>query len=193
MYLENYVNLAHHSQVSKSSIGSRTSIGRYSKVQFAQIGRFCSVSWDVTIGALEHPLNAVSTHAFSYRKQFGLCKEDEQIMHRTVVIGNDVWIGCGVIIMPGVNIGDGAVIGAGAVVNRDVEPYEIVGGVPARHLKYRFSEDIRKKLLDAQWWNLPDETIRNNTDIFSPHIDLESNEVILNKLVEICNVRENSV
>ena len=65
-----------------------------------------------------HPLNSVSTHAFSYRKQFGLCKKDEYLNHKKVVIGNDVWIGCNVVIMPGIKIGDGAVLGAGAIVTK---------------------------------------------------------------------------
>ena len=140
--LDKYVNLAYRCQVSHAHVGLRTSIGRYSKIQYAEIGKYCSISWDVTIGAISHPLHALSTHAFTYRKQFGMCSEDKQLEHANVVIGNDVWIGCGVIIMPGVRIGDGAVIGAGAIVTHDVAPYEIVAGCPAKHLGQRFPENI---------------------------------------------------
>ncbi len=170
--LGDYVNLAHHSQVSNSKIGVRTSVGRYSKVQFADIGKYCSISWDVTIGALEHPLHAVSTHAFSYRKQFGISDTDIQIEHKRVLIGNDVWIGCGAIILPGVKIGDGAVIAAGAVVTRDVAPYEIVGGIPGNHISWRFNENQIKILEELKWWDLSDEELRQNLDLFRPSVDL---------------------
>lgn len=115
--LSNYVNLAHHAQANHTTIGERTSIGRYSKIAYANIGKFCSISWDVTIGAISHPMKSISTHAFTYRKEFGLCKTDEnlkRIKHEYVEIGNDVWIGTGVIIMPGVHVGNGAILGGGA-------------------------------------------------------------------------------
>lgn len=117
--LGDYVYLAHHVEISNSDIGLRTSVGRYTKIQYAYIGKYCSISWDVTIGAIEHPLHSVSSHAFSYRKQFGLCEKDIQIDHKYVEIGNDVWIGCGAIILPGVHIGHGAVIGAGGGGNTE--------------------------------------------------------------------------
>lgn len=180
--LGEYSNLAHHAEVSNCSIGSRTSIGRYSKVQYAEIGKYCSISWDVTIGALGHPLHSVSSHAFSYKKRFNLCKEDTVIKREKVFIGNDVWIGCGVIVMPGVHIGDGAVIGAGAIVTHNVASYEIVAGVPAKHIKWRFDEDVRKTLLEIKWWDWDDEVIRNHIELFSPENDITDNSDIVNAL-----------
>lgn len=182
--LGDYVNIAHHAQVSNSDIGTRTSIGRYSKVQFASIGKYCSISWDVTIGALEHPLHALSTHAFPYRKQFGLCDKDIQLEHRKVSIGNDVWIGCGVIVMPGITIGDGAVIGAGGVVTHDVAPYEIVAGVPCKHISRRFSEDTIEALKSLKWWDLSDEEIRSNIELFSPFVDLTVDDSLLKRYLQ---------
>lgn len=180
-----FSNFAHHCEVSNSKIGKRTSVGRYTKIQFANIGMYCSISWDVTIGALEHPMNAISTHAFSFRKQFGLCSRDYYLKHQTTHIGNDVWIGCGAIIMPGVTIGDGAVIGAGAVVLHDVMPYEIVAGVPAKHIRFRFPEEITNKLLLLRWWDFDDNTIKNNIDLFSPLTDITIDNDVLNKLLNI--------
>ena len=86
--------------------------------------------------------------------------------NKAVNIGNDVWIGANVIILPGVTISDGAIIAAGAVVNKDVKPFEIVGGVPAKTIKYRFDEDIINKLLKIKWWNWSLKEIEDNIEFF---------------------------
>ncbi len=185
--MEDYVNVAHHAQISNATIGKRSSIGRYSKIQFAEIGSYCSCSWDVTIGALEHPMHSVSTHAFSFRKQFGLCEKDIFLNHQKVIIGNDVWIGCGAIIKSGVIIGDGAIIGANSMVTHDVEPYEIVGGVPARHIKWRFDEKIRNLLLELKWWCLPDDILRQHIDLFDINNNICDNEEIIEKIRNLFN------
>lgn len=176
---DKFTYFAHHSEIKNSTIGSRTSIGRYTKVQFADIGKYCSISWDVTIGAIGHPLKSISTHAFPYRRQFGLCESDIYLKHERCRIGNDVWIGCHVVIMPGVTVGSGAVIGAGAIVTHDVKPYEIVAGCPAKHIKYRFEEEIIDELLKIEWWNFPDKIIQDNILLFSPNNDLSENKNIL--------------
>jgi len=88
------------------------------------------------------------------------------------VIGNDVWIGYDAVIMGGVTIGDGAIIGTRAVVTKDVEPYSIVGGVPAKEIRKRFTPEIIKKLMEIQWWNWPIEKIRSSIpDIQSGNVD----------------------
>ena len=169
--LEDYVGIAHHAQVSESSLGRGTSIGRYSKVRQAQIGRYCSVAWDVTIGAPAHPLNRISTHAFAYRKQFGLVQQDLPFPQKVTTIGNDVWIGCSAILISGVTVGDGAVIGAGAVVTKDVPPYAVVAGVPARKLRDRFPPALQQVLLESAWWNWSPEKLRRLLPIFQQEID----------------------
>lgn len=180
--LSDFVNLAHHVQISNSTIGARTSVGRYSKINHTRIGKYCSISWDVTIGAISHPMHSISSHAFSYRKQFGLCQRDQTLKHEYVTIGNDVWIGSGVIIMPGKTIGHGAIVGGGSVVTHSVLDYEIVAGCPARHIGWRFEETIREKLLQIKWWDFSDETIRNNIALFSPYNDITKDIEIINKL-----------
>ncbi|MBR3537831.1 MAG: CatB-related O-acetyltransferase [Eubacterium sp.] len=182
-----YVNIAHHAQVGDSKIGARTSIGRYSKVQFADIGKFCSIAWDVTIGALEHPMHSLSMHAFTYRTQFGLCPRDFRPAHKECRIGNDVWIGCGAILLSGVTVGDGAIIGAGAVVTKPVMPYEIVGGVPAKHIGWRFPEDKRELLEQLKWWDLPDDVIKKHFDLFA--IDKDYTKESLDALKKIIEER----
>lgn len=181
------VNIAHHAEVANVILGKRTSVGRYTKIQNAVVGKYCSISWNVTIGALEHPLSSISTHSFPYRKKFNLCKNDRNISHQKVKIDNDVWIGCGAIVMPGVHIGNGAVIGAGAIVTHDVPPYQIVAGVPARCIKNRFSETIVSVLNELQWWNLSDDILRDNLELFSDSVNLNKDIKNLNKLVDICN------
>jgi acetyltransferase-like isoleucine patch superfamily enzyme len=129
------------------------------------IGKFCSIAPDVTIYAEgNHRPDHIATYPLF--KLEG--KENNTIsLKGGVTIGNDVWIGHGVIILPGVTIGDGAVIGAGAVVTKDVQDYEIVGGVPAQHIRYRFNPEEIEKLLTMQWWNWHETIIQKEINILS--------------------------
>ena len=153
----------------------------------ANIGRYCSINITARVWN-NHSLECISTSPFldypgvypwkRYRNRSALVKkygkhhknaayENSEIRdNEMVIIGNDVWIGAYVSILPGVTIGDGAVLAAGAVVTKDVEPYAIVGGVPAKVLKYRFAKDQRKKLLQLQWWNWSEEKIEQNIELF---------------------------
>jgi virginiamycin A acetyltransferase len=124
-----------------------------------RIGKFCSFANQVYIFATNHKLSAVTTHPFIYNPAIGIVQEDLR-EYNYVRIGNDVWMGQNAMIMPSVScIGDGAVIAAGAVVTKDVEPYSVVAGVPAKTIKYRFPKEVIEALLKIQWWNWEPERI----------------------------------
>lgn len=179
-----YVNIAHDAELHDVELGKRTSVGRYTKIRDASIGSYCSISWDVTIGAVSHPMDRPSSHAFSYRSQFGIVERDESLRGVTHVrIGNDVWIGCGVIVMPGVSIGDGAVVGAGAIVTKDVEPYSVVSGVPARLMRYRFDRETIETLESLDWWDWDDATLRSRISFFREPLSKETLEALTKEKV----------
>ena len=148
-----------NSILSNVSLGDYTYIGGDSRIMNTVIGKFCSIGPSVWIGGLpSHPLNLKSTFPGFYQKDssyYGIEPEYEynESEFKQVIIGNDVWIGARAMIMDGVTAGDGAVIAAGAIVTKDIPPYAIVGGVPAKIIKFRFPEDKIKEMLASEWWN----------------------------------------
>jgi chloramphenicol O-acetyltransferase type B len=119
-----------------------------------RIGRYCSVSETVTfLPGGEHPMDTVTT--FFFHDSMGVGEPEFGGSRGPITVGNDVWIGREVMVVSGVTIGNGAVVASRALVTKDVAPYEIVGGVPARHIRWRFSADIRAGLLATAWWDWP--------------------------------------
>lgn len=130
------------------------------------IGKFCSFGSNVFIISQDHLKTAVTTHPFLFKPGFGVVDEDMREPHH-IEIGNDVWIGYHATILPGVSkIGDGAIIAAGSVVTHDVPPYSVVAGVPAKTVKFRFSDDVISELLRIKWWDWPEEKIFSNFEEF---------------------------
>lgn len=131
------------------------------------IGRFCSIAEGVNIALANHRMDTVSTYPFQTLKELvqdwrGAPDEPDHATRGPVVIGSDVWIATGAFIAPGVRIGHGAVVGAGSVVTRDVPPYAVVAGNPARVIRHRFDPDTVARLLALAWWTWPAETIERN-------------------------------
>ena len=163
--------------VQHSCIGYATYIGENSDIVYTKIGRYSCIGPNVRIIRGQHPLTYVSMHpafysramqsGFSYVKE----KKFEELRFVSpdcmVKIGNDVWIGDGAQIMEGVSIEDGAVVAAGAVVVKDVEPFAVVGGVPAQIIKYRFDSCTIKRLLEIEWWDKNESWIKEHAELFS--------------------------
>ena len=162
--------------VKNSRLGSWTEIGRNSVVMesimddysydagdvsiiYSEIGKFCSIASHVRINPGNHPMWRVTQHHSTYRRiKYRFSDTDDEDFfnwrrEHNCIIGHDVWIGHGAVIMPGVRIGTGAVIGSGAVVTKNVGPYEIAVGVPAKTIKKRFTDEIIIKLIKSEWWN----------------------------------------
>lgn len=143
-----------------------------SQIVNAEIGSFCSIAQNALIGGLgRHPTDRISTHPAFYSNK-NQCGEhffhDEDYFETNLTrVGNDVWIGANSIILDGVIIGNGVIVAAGAIVTKDVPDYAIVGGVPAKVIRFRFNDNDIKKLVNLQWWNLPEKDIRQNARNFS--------------------------
>lgn len=159
-------------------IGQKVKLGAYSYIVSGflcgvEVGRYCSFGGEVQVGRQGHPIDWVSTSPFTYMhsskvigvNHFSLGHSGEfkytssPTSLKKTIIEHDVWIGHGAMVMPGVKVGTGSIIAAGAVVTKDVEAYSIVGGNPAKHIRYRVESPLKERLLESEWWKYPPETI----------------------------------
>lgn len=136
--------------------------GPRSYVESARIGKFCSIARQVTIGPGDHDLTGVSTHPFRLSPAYGGLVDTVVPLKQKAppVIGNDVWIGMNAVIMRGVTVGDGAIVAANSVVTRDVPAFAVVGGVPAKVIRYRFSPEVIADLQQIRWWDWPESKLK---------------------------------
>ncbi|WP_080844158.1 DapH/DapD/GlmU-related protein [Cytobacillus gottheilii] len=173
--------IGRNNKLIESSIGDYSYTMEDVTINYSEIGKFCSIASHVCINPVQHPMDRVSQHHITYRRlQYQLKENDDEAFFdwrrsHKVKIGHDVWIGHGAIIMKGVEIGNGAVVGAGAVVTKNVEPYSIVAGVPAKPIRKRFSDEIAAKLEKVSWWDWPREKLENHLD------DLNDVELFIKK------------
>ena len=165
------VTIASGSHVCAGSIGHHTYINKYCLIDrnTLSIGNFCSIAYGVKTGLGNHPSRWVSTHPFAYDQKYGFVNRNRPFEEQTkqkCIIGNDVWIGANATILAGITVGNGAIIGAHSLVTADVEPYSIVAGTPAKHLRFRFDPQTITGLQQLKWWDWEDKRIKQMVEIF---------------------------
>jgi phosphonate metabolism protein (transferase hexapeptide repeat family) len=167
-----YTEISERCRIHEVEMGDYSYVMQDGAIWCATIGRFANIAASVRINATNHPVERATLHHFTYRAaSYWDDAEDETEFfearrQRRVVIGHDVWIGHGVTVLPGVKIGNGAVIGAGAVVSKDVAPYTIVGGIPAKPIRERFSQELGERMDRLAWWNWDHQTLRSALEDF---------------------------
>ena len=164
-HLGAWTELGHDVEFVESSLGDYSYAMQRTSIVWTEIGKFCSIASDVRINPGNHPTWRASQHHFTYRAAaYGLGEDDKEFFNwrkdHQVTLGHDIWIGHGVVVLAGVNIGTGAVIGAGAVVSKDVAPYSIVGGVPAKEIKKRLPDEIAEEMQKLAWWDWSRDTLK---------------------------------
>jgi len=168
-----WTEVGEHSYLENVTLGDYSYTGPYGSFQNTVVGKFANIAAQVRIGPTMHPMDRPTLHHFTYRRVFyGFADRDDEEFFawrraQGATLGHDTWIGHGVVVMPGVTVGDGAVVGSGAVVTKDVAPYTVVAGVPARVIKRRFSEDIAGRLAALGWWDWPHEVLKDRLADFS--------------------------
>ena len=168
--IDKTANVGMASNCIRIKMGRYSYMGFYNSICDTTIGSFCSIASYCAIGGGNHPMDAVSTSPVFYAGHNSLGKNFANIPeaeNQGVEIGHDVWIGEAVFINDGVKIGTGAVIGAHSVVTKDVEPYSIVAGAPAREIRKRFDDETIERLLESKWWEWPEEELTAKAKFFN--------------------------
>ncbi|MFT7036925.1 MAG: acetyltransferase-like isoleucine patch superfamily enzyme [Cyclobacteriaceae bacterium] len=159
------------SRIINTTIGSYSYIAYNCVIKNSEIGNFCSIALNVKIGLGYHPLSRISSSPLFYSIKnplnYSIVKKNSFEDTKNVYIGSDVWIGTGVVILDGIRIENGAIIGANSVVTKNVPPYTVVGGVPAKIIKQRFTQSIIDRLMILKWWDWKKEFLFQESSVLS--------------------------
>lgn len=182
----NYTFMCNIFNIDKVHVGKKTygglTVYMHNEINTLVIGNYCSIGPNTQfILSADHRMDTISTYPFKAKI---LGEKDEGCSKGDIILGDDVWIGAGAIILSGVHIGQGAVIAAGAVVNKDVPSYSIVGGVPAKLVRYKFRDEIIEELLKIDFSKLSEENIKKNSDLLYEGLTPDNYKQIIEK---ICN------
>lgn len=166
-----YVEIAQNNNIAESTLDDYSYTSENCQIIYSHIGKFVNIASYVRINPGQHPMHNVSQHHMQYRKEmFGFGEDDNAFFEwrrsKRVNVGHDVWIGHNVTIMGGISIGNGAVIGSGAIVTKDIPPYAIAVGNPAKVIRYRFEHDIVRELETIQWWDWSHQKIKESLGDF---------------------------
>lgn len=157
------------SQIVNSSMNKYSYVANFCCIIHTEIGSFCSIADNCIIGGSSHPMQWVSTSPAFYNGKNILKKNFSKHHYIATIktnIGNDVWIGSNCLIKGGITIGDGAIVGMGSVVTKNIEPYTVVAGNPAKQIKKRFNDDIIERLLQTKWWEFDDASLKEKSKLF---------------------------
>lgn len=162
--------VSHHALVWSSTIDRYVGLAPFTSVIWAEVGPFSGFGEKATVGAMPHFPAFPASHDFALIADWGFSDDALPVTPRSS-IGADVWLGAGAIVRAGVRIGHGAVVGAGSVVTRDIDPYDVVAGVPARRIRRRFTDDVIDAMLHIAWWDWPPHVLRRHVRLFQQPLD----------------------
>ncbi len=189
-HLGRYASVQRNCDLMRCQVGDYSIIEKNAVIHDVTIGKFCEISWHCSMGGDNHNYLLPSIHHWYWNKAFGFEDSSEtigksnfynKIKTEKCVIGNDVWIGSGVTVNRKVHVDNGAILASGCVVTKDVPPYAIVGGVPAKVIRFRFPSNIIERLLKIEWWNWPHEVLVSYRHLF----EVEVCEETLTKMEQI--------